>query len=102
MIKWNQPYFVLDSLNEGGFVMQWQEVRELFPNQFVLLSILDYREEEGKKVITEVAPVRTIPDKDANREFFNVEPRQLVYHTSNEECVIHQRNDPLVRMRRNI
>lgn len=77
--------------------MQWQEVRELFPNQFVLLSILEYREEEGKKIITEVAPVRAIPDKDANREFFNVEPRQLVYHTSNEECVIHLRNDPLVK-----
>lgn len=82
--------------------MHWQEVRELFPNQFVLLSILAYREEEGKKIITEVAPVRAIPDNDANREFFNVEPRQLVYHTSNEECVIHLRNDPLVRMRRNV
>lgn len=29
--------------------MKWQEVRELFPNQFVLLSILDYHEENGKK-----------------------------------------------------
>lgn len=78
--------------------MQWQEVRELFPNQFVLLSILNYHEEEGKKIITEVAPVRTISDKDANREFFNVGPQQLVYHTSNEKCIIHLRNDPLVRI----
>ncbi|MDF2652895.1 MAG: hypothetical protein K0Q73_8700 [Paenibacillus sp.] len=82
--------------------MQWQEVRELFPNQFVLLSILDYHEEDGKKNITDVAPIRAIPDKDANKAFFNVEPQQLVYHTSNEECVVHLRNDPLVRMRRNL
>lgn len=82
--------------------MQWQEVRELFPNQFVLLSILDFREEGGKKIITEVAPVRVIPDSDANRAFFSVEPRQLVYHTSNEECIVHLRNDPLVRMGRTL
>jgi hypothetical protein len=80
--------------------MKWQQVRELFPDQFVLLSILDYREEEDKKVITEVAPVRTVSEKDANREFFNAEPGNLVYHTSNEECVIHLRRDPLMRVRR--
>lgn len=79
--------------------MQWQNVREIFPDQFVLLSVLDFREEEGKKIITEVAPVRAISDRDANREFFNVEPGQLVYHTSNEECIVHLRHDPLVRMR---
>ncbi|CAM4454398.1 hypothetical protein HMSSN036_11800 [Paenibacillus macerans] len=82
--------------------MQWQEVRELFPDQFVLLSILDFRKENGKKIITDMAPVRVIPEREANREFFNVGPQQLVYHTSNEECVIHLRTDPLVRMRRNL
>lgn len=30
--------------------MQWQNVREIFPDQFVLLSVLDFREEEGKKI----------------------------------------------------
>lgn len=82
--------------------MQWQEVRELFPNQFILLSVLDYQEQDGMKIITEVAPVRVIPDHEANRAFFNVEPRQLVYHTANEQCVVHLRNDPLVRMRRKV
>jgi hypothetical protein len=88
-------------MHEGGFAMQWQEVRDLFPNQFVLLSIIGYNEEEGKKIITEMAPVRVIPDQDANVEFFNAGPRQLVYHTSNEQCVIHLRNDPQMRMRHN-
>lgn len=80
--------------------MKWQEVRELFPNQFVLVSILDYTEQEDKKIVTEVAPIRAIPKQDANKEFFSVEPGSIVYHTSNENCVIHLRRDPLFRVRR--
>ncbi|MED3793132.1 hypothetical protein P4571_11905 [Niallia alba] len=80
--------------------MKWQEVRELFPNQFVLVSILDYHEEDDKKIIDEVAPIRSIPDENANKEFFKVEPGNIVYHTSNENCIVHIRKDPLMRVRR--
>lgn len=80
--------------------MKWQEVRELFPNQFVLVSILDYHEEDDKKIIDEVAPIRSIPDENANKEFFKVETGNIVYHTSKEECIVHIRKDPLVRVRR--
>lgn len=82
--------------------MKWEQVRELFPDQFVLLSVLDYQEEEEKKILTEVAPVRVIAGKDANREFFSAEPGSIVYHTSNMECVIHLRKDPLLRVRRKV
>ena len=44
--------------------MKWQEVRELFPNQFVLVSILNYHEEDDKKIIDEVVPIRSIPDEN--------------------------------------
>ena len=80
--------------------MKWQEVRELFPDQFVLVSILDYHEEDDKKMIDEVAPIRSIPDENANKEFFNVEPGNIVCHTSNEKCIVHIRRDPLMRVRR--
>ncbi|MGG5252485.1 hypothetical protein ACQYAD_02995 [Neobacillus sp. SM06] len=80
--------------------MKWQEVRELFPNQFVLVSILEYHEEDEKKIIDEVAPIRSIPDENANKEFFKVAPGNIVYHTSNENCIIHIRKDPLMRVRR--
>lgn len=80
--------------------MKWQEVRELFPNQFVLVSILDYHEEDDKKIIDEVAPIRSIPDENVNKEFFNVKPGNIVYHTSNENCIVHIRKDPLMRVRR--
>ncbi|WP_308635416.1 hypothetical protein [Paenibacillus silvisoli] len=80
--------------------MKWQQVRELFPDQFVLLSILDYTEQEDKKIITEVAPIRAIPQEHANKAFFSAEPGSIVYHTGNSDCIIHLRKDPLLRMRR--
>ncbi|MCE5172300.1 hypothetical protein LQV63_23765 [Paenibacillus profundus] len=80
--------------------MRWQEVRELFPDQFVLVSILDYHEEGNKKIIDEVAPIRSISDQEANREFFQAGPGNLVYHTSNKDFIVYIRRDPLMRMRR--
>lgn len=80
--------------------MKWQEVRELFPNQFLLVSILDYHEEGDKKIVDEVAPIRPIADEDANQEFFKAKEGTVVYHTSNEKFVIHIRRDPLMKVRR--
>jgi hypothetical protein len=80
--------------------MKWQQVRELFPDQFVLVSILNYHEEDNKKIIDEVAPIRTISAENANKEFFQVKPGNVVYHTSNQDFVIHLRQDPLMRVRR--
>ncbi|WHX51365.1 hypothetical protein QNH46_02575 [Paenibacillus woosongensis] len=73
----------------------------LFPDQFVLVSILNYHEEGNIKVVDEVAPIRTVPDEDANKEFFQVKPGNVVYRTSNQDFVIHLRRDPLIRVRRN-
>ena len=80
--------------------MRWQEARELFPNQFLLVSILDYHEEGDKKIVDEVAPIRIISERDANKEFFCAKEGTCVYHTSNEEFVIHIRRDPLMKVRR--
>ncbi|RXT03915.1 hypothetical protein [Ammoniphilus sp. CFH 90114] len=80
--------------------MKWQEVRELFPDQFVLISILDFHEEGNLKIVDEVAPIRVVPNDEANKEFFQAKPGTIVYHTSNENCIIHIRRDPLMRVRR--
>jgi hypothetical protein len=79
--------------------MKWQEVREIYPDQFVLVSILQYHEEDNKKIVDEVAPIRPVSDEDATKEFFSVPSEHLVYHTSNEQCVIHIRKGPLLRVR---
>ncbi|MGO4952345.1 hypothetical protein [Paenibacillus sp. DRB1-1] len=81
--------------------MKWQEVRELFPDQFVLVSIINYHEEDNKKIVDEVAPIRIISKQDANKEVLQVKPGNMVYHTSNQDFVIHLRRDPLMRVRRN-
>lgn len=80
--------------------MKWQEVRELFPDQFVLISILDSHEEGDRKIVDEIAPINPISDEDANKEFFKASEGNIVYHTSQEKCVINIRRDPLVRVRR--
>ncbi|MGY3715595.1 hypothetical protein ACWE42_08745 [Sutcliffiella cohnii] len=80
--------------------MKWQDVRELFPNQFVLVSILEYREEGDRKVVDEVTPIRTISEQDANKEFFHAKEGTCVYHTSNKEFIINIRRDPLMKVRR--
>lgn len=80
--------------------MKWEEVRRMFPNQFVLVSILKYHEEGNKKIVDEVAPIRAISDEDANKEFFRAGQGNIVYHTSNEQFIIHIRRDPLVKARR--
>ncbi|WP_028389990.1 P-loop NTPase family protein [Bacillus cihuensis] len=78
--------------------MKWQEARRLSPNQFLLDSILDYHEEGDKKIVDEVALKRTIYEKDTNKEFLRAKEGTLVYHTSNEEFVIHIRRDPLPKV----
>ncbi|QDI91809.1 hypothetical protein EPH95_12005 [Salicibibacter halophilus] len=80
--------------------MKWEEARELFPDQFLLVSILDYHYEGDKKIVDEVAPIRPIKDEDANKEFFNAKEGTMVYHTGNNNFVIHIRRDPLMKVRR--
>ncbi|WP_318937003.1 hypothetical protein [Oceanobacillus halotolerans] len=49
--------------------MKWQEVRKLYPSQFVLVSILDYHLASDKKIVDEVAPIRTIPEEEETKSF---------------------------------
>ncbi|MBP1970933.1 hypothetical protein J2Z83_003069 [Virgibacillus natechei] len=80
--------------------MKWEEARELFPDQFLLVSILDYHYEGEKKIVDEVAPIRRIKDEGANTEFFKAKEGTMVYHTGNSDFVIHIRRGPLMKVRR--
>lgn len=82
--------------------MRWQEARELFPDQFILVSILDYHEEGDKKIVDEVVPIRPVSEKNANKEFFHAKEGTMVYHTSNQEFIIHLRKEPMMKVRRGI
>lgn len=40
--------------------MQWQEVRNIYPNQYVLLEILNSHTEDSTQYVDEVALIKAI------------------------------------------
>ncbi|TBL74680.1 hypothetical protein [Paenibacillus thalictri] len=73
--------------------MKWQEVQNIYPDQFVKFEILHSFEEEDKEIIDEMALIGPVSDENATRELLNCRNRTLVYHTSKEKVeVIIRRN----------
>ncbi len=73
--------------------MKWEEVRRLYPNQFVLLKVLNYYTEGDKRYIENVAVVRPVDDpKEVAQLLLNGRPDDLVYHTKNERIVVRVKN----------
>ena len=71
--------------------MKWQEVREMYPNQFVKFEIVEYHEYEKTKYVDEVAIIKAIKDgREAMKEFTKCKNGQLVYSTENESIVIEK------------
>ncbi|SHK44866.1 hypothetical protein SAMN02745163_03828 [Clostridium cavendishii DSM 21758] len=69
--------------------MKWQEVRELYPNQFVKFEIIESHQIDNKEYVDEVAIIKAIKDgKEAIKEFTKCKNGQVVYSTKNEELVI--------------
>ncbi len=69
--------------------MKWDEVRKLYPNQFVKFKILESRIIGNKEYVEDVAIIKPISDgKDAMKEFVGCRPGELVYSTKNEEVII--------------
>lgn len=78
--------------------MLWTEVRDLFPDQFVLLEELKSHYEDSKLHIEEVAVIKPIQDaQEAMKELFAAKNERFVYHTSNENIVIEVRSKPMIR-----
>jgi hypothetical protein len=69
--------------------MKWQELRNLYPDQFVKFEIVESHIEEDKEYVDEVAFIQAIADsKEAMREFRRCKQGQFVYSTKNENLVI--------------
>lgn len=72
--------------------MKWEEVRKLYPDQYVKLTTLDYYLEENKKIVTDVALLNVIEDsKLATKELLKSKDKTIVYHTGSERIVIEMR-----------
>lgn len=73
--------------------MKWQEVRNIYPNQYVLLEILNSHTEKNVQFVDEVALIKAIKDpQEATRELLKCKNNNFVYHTGQEEIVIELRN----------
>jgi hypothetical protein len=68
--------------------MKWDEVRTIYPNQFVKFEILQSNKFDDQEVISEVAVIGAVRDEDATHELLNSKNNTLVYHTSNEKVIV--------------
>ncbi|QAT40585.1 hypothetical protein [Clostridium sp. JN-9] len=70
--------------------MKWEEVRKLYPNQFVKFQIIESHIIDDKKYVDEIAFIKAMPDgKEAMEEFRKCKGEQFVYSTVNEELIIN-------------
>jgi hypothetical protein len=84
----------------GVITMQWQEVRSIYPDQYVLLEILNSHTEDNIQYVDEVALVRAIQDpSEATKELLTCKDNNIVYHTGQEEIAIVLRKHPFYRSR---
>lgn len=82
--------------------MQWQEVRNIYPDQYVLLEILNSHTEDNIQYVDEVALIRAIQDPDeATKELFKCKNNNIVYHTGKDKITILLRHNPFYRSNRN-
>ena len=72
--------------------MKWEEVRKLYPNQYVKLNILDFHVKDDKKIVTDVALMNVIDSpKTATKELLKAKGDIIVYHTGTEDIMIEMR-----------
>ncbi|MGG4398947.1 hypothetical protein ACMX2M_16715 [Paenibacillus polymyxa] len=73
--------------------MKWQEVQQIFPNQFVKFEVLHSEETENQEVIDEVAVIGPVSDEKATQELLNSRDNTLVYHTSKDQVIVKVRKN---------
>lgn len=73
--------------------MKWQEVQQIFPNQFVKFEILHSEEKDCQEIIDDVAVIGPIRDEEATEELLNSKGKTLVYHTSKDQVIVKIRNN---------
>jgi hypothetical protein len=77
--------------------VKWQEVRDIYPNQFVKFEILHSEEMNNQETIDDVAVIGPIKDENATRELLNSKENTLVYHTSKDQIIVKIRKSNRLR-----
>ncbi len=71
--------------------MKWNEVRNIYPNQFVKLEVLKSHIEEDKEFVDEIAIIGPVSDEEATKELLSSKDNILIYHTSKDNVVLKLR-----------
>jgi hypothetical protein len=78
--------------------MKWEEVRKLYPDQYVILNILDFYLEDKRKIVTDVVVINVLEDsKLATKELLKSKGDTIVYHTGSDKIVIEMRTSTCSR-----
>lgn len=73
--------------------MKWQEVRSIYPDQFVKFEIIHSEEKDNLEIVDEVAVIGPIRDEEATQELLNSKDKTLVYHTSKDQIIVRIRKN---------
>lgn len=68
--------------------MKWNEVRSIYPKQFVKLEILKSHIENDEEIVDDMAIIGPVEDDAATRELLNSKDNILIYHTSKEDIAL--------------
>jgi hypothetical protein len=77
--------------------MQWQDIREHYPRQWLLLEALKAHSEGGKRILDRLAVLETFPDSASAFQGYlklhrETPERELyIFHTSREQLDITER-----------
>ncbi|WP_438431827.1 hypothetical protein [Gorillibacterium sp. sgz500922] len=72
--------------------MQWEEVRKIYPDQYVKLQILSSHTRDNTRYVDEVALIKAIQDpKEATQELLHSKEGVIISHTANEELKVELR-----------
>lgn len=77
--------------------MKWEEVRNIYPNKFVLLRSLEAHIEDNKKCVDDVAVVRVLDDKEASDLLIKCKGDTFVFHTSKDQLSMNIIQMPILR-----
>ena len=79
--------------------MKWSEVRERFPDQFVLVEEIASHIEGDRVLVDDVAVIRAILEEEATKTLMECRDKMFVDHTGNDSVVIELRRRPGLRGR---
>lgn len=65
--------------------MKWEEVRQLYPHQWVKFNVLAFHIEEDRKIIDEMEVIKALSsDEEAGVELGKCGKNEAIYHTYHE------------------